>query len=147
MINIIIGITLGIICYVGFFEPLAYSTCLVDPENCTKVFVKTKGSTALIRETQSGKVVWFNGRDIFLFNETVGLFCEEPSEPTFVWNLSTNTPRGYLCTRSLTEVESLYSNEPEQIFAIRAKGTISIIEMVNFLLQNNVLHFPKKIMK
>ena len=141
--DVIIGLGLGIICYKTFLEPVALQSCLVDSENCVRVLYKKKNNTVLCKELRSGKVIWYNGRDVLLYNESTGRLCPDPYSPTYVWNLVTNTPRGYLSAKNLREVENIYQNQPWSSISIKVDGTIDLIGLINFLIDQRVIILPK----
>lgn len=140
MIEIIFGIIIGIIIYSSIVQPYAYNTCLLNSESCVKIMYKTKLNTVLMHIIPEGKTVWFNGRDILLYGEPTGRICEDDTtEPVYVFDLKTDTPKGYLCAKSLVEVQEIYKDSPSKYISVRNTGSIGIANLVDIMVSKDII--------
>jgi hypothetical protein len=140
MIDIIFGIIIGIIVYIAIIHPYAYNTCLFSSGSCVKIKYQTKNNnTALIHILPEGKTVWFNGRDVLLYGEPIGQVCEGSFEPVYVFDLKTDTPKGYVCAKALEKIKKLYEDAPEQYLYIRSNASIGMANLIDILVSNNII--------
>ena len=140
LLLVCVGLLLGVIIYVSAVRPIAIDTCLINSDHCTRIEYRKKNNTALIRDTMSGKHIWFVGDDVLLYNEPTGRVCDAPNESAYVWDLVTNKPRGYLCVEPLSRVKAkYYSDVPAQNLILKTRGTFELLDMVNALMDNGVI--------
>lgn len=140
MIDVIFGIIIGIIIYIAVVHPYAYNTCLLSNGSCVKIKYKKKNdNTALIHILPEGKTVWFNGRDVLLYGEPTGQVCESPSEPVYVFDLKTDTPKGYVCVKALEKISKLYKDVPEQYIFTRYNTSIGMANLIDILVANDII--------
>ena len=145
MLNIfvVIGILTGAIIYILVVRPFAVKTCLIEPGKCIQLEYQLKDNTALVHDISTGHYMWFVEGDILLYGEPTGRICKE-GEPTYVWDLLTNKPRGYLCAQPIEVVKRThYHDVPIQKTSIKTHGTFGMFEMVNALVDKNILRLPK----
>lgn len=142
LINVLlmwIGLFLGVIVY-GFIRPIAVNTCLINSDSCVRIEYRKKNDTALIRDKESGKYIWFIGNAVLLYNEPTGRVCDAPNESAYVLDLVTNKPRGYLCVEPISLVKAkYYSNVSVQNLVLKTRETLDLFNMVNALIDNGVI--------
>lgn len=142
-ILVLIGTLVGVIVYVKIVRPFASNTCLVDSHRCINLEYQTTGNTALIHDLSSGRHIWFVGDDILLYGEPTGRICDDGHDAAYVWNLSTNEPKGYICSSPVDVIKQrYYSNAPVGYMSIKTKGTLDMFGMVNELIDRNVISIP-----
>jgi hypothetical protein len=100
---------------------------------------KKKDNTVLMHVIPGGKTVWFDGRDVLLYGEPTGRVCEGSSEPAYVFDLKTDTPKGYLCAKPLSEVKLLYSNVPDQYIYTRHYSSIGMTNLIDIMVSKGVI--------
>lgn len=137
--SVLFGIIIGIIIYIAIVQPYAYNTCLFSSGSCVKIKYKKKNNTALIHVLPEGKTVWFNGRDVLLYGEPTGNVCDDSLEPAYAFDLKTDTPKGYVCAKSLTEIKKLYEAEPDQYITTRHPGSIGMANLIDIMVANNII--------
>lgn len=143
---VLIGISIGIIVYIFVVRPLAASSCLVDTRNCIALEYQTLGNTALIYDKASDRHIWFVGDDILLYGEPTGRLCDEDGdyEPAYVWNMSSNTAKGYTCSFPIRKVKEMYYKlERTNVLNIKTIGTLDMYGMVNALIDKGVISIPE----
>lgn len=133
------GVAIGVLVYISLIQPYAYSTCLLDSGSCLKIKYKKKGNTALLRIIPQGYTVWFDGRDALLYGEPTGQVCPGDTETAFVFDLKTDTPKGYLCVKSLDKVKELYSNEKEQVLMVRQESRMGMANLIDIMVLKGVI--------
>lgn len=139
MIEVVLGIIVGLVIYVTVVYPYAYNTCLFSSGSCVKIKYKKKNNTVLMRVLPEGKTVWFNGRDVLLYGEPTGHVCEGSLEPVYVFDLKTDSPKGYLCARSLGKIEELYQNEPYQYINTRHRASIGMANVIDIMVAHGII--------
>lgn len=137
---IIIGIAIGIVIYTTIIRPFAIKTCLINSEKCITLEYQQKGNTALIHDISTGHHILFTGNSILLYGEPTGKICESGGEPTYVWDIATSKPKGYLCSKSIQSIKNLYYNDiPVHTLKIKTYGTLDIYDMINTLIDRKII--------
>lgn len=136
---LVIGASLGLITYASVVRPLAVATCLIESEACVLVRYKKKGSTVLIEIPTSNVSIWFDGKDALLYGEPTGKTCDGKWESVYVFDLSLNRPRGYLCAEPLKDVDAMYHEIPWSAFPLRTEKTLNMVDVINAFIDQDII--------
>lgn len=137
--EIIIGIILGIVIYLSLIKPWLIQTCLINSKKCIKINYKQKDNSLLIHIVPTGKTIWFDGKDILIYNEPTGKICENNSQPVYVWDTKINKEKGYLCAKTLKEVNLFYKNYPTQYISIKTDKTLNMFDIINHFIDLGII--------
>jgi hypothetical protein len=144
LISMVLGVLVGVVVFISMVRPWLKKTCLIDTDGCVKIRYQKKDNSVLVHVAPSGKVVWFDGKEILLYNEPTGRICDT-GDPAYVWTTpsekETHTvPQGYMCAKSLKDVEKFYDGVEPQFAFMRSGGPpLGIFDILNHLSDLNVI--------
>lgn len=146
---IIIACMVALIVYEFIVKPyLLEPMCLIDTQACLKIKYQTFENSVLVHMIPTGYWIWFDGKDVLIYGDPTGRVCkDEGFESAYVYDVSTRKIIGYMCAKSIIQIQDFYKkqNSPiKYIFKRNFSANFNVYDLINLLADKNIINITGK---
>jgi len=138
---IVIAILFGFSIFELLIVPYLKSKCIIYTNSCIQIQYQQIDNSVLVHMIPTGWWVWFDGKQVLIYGEPTGRVCNDGFEAVFVYDVQQKKEIGYLCAKSLTDVQDFYKNAPYQYIYNRTDtSNFNVYSMINFLADKRIIN-------
>jgi len=141
IIIIIFGIIWGFILYYLLFKKILRKFCFIDTDDCFQLKYRKYGTSAIVKLFNTGAWMWYDGENIFIYENVTGKKCDENYSPVYEYSVTSKKVIGFTCGPTIEQVEKYYDQKgaEEQYLFSRDKIDYSDIDnIIEFLINKDI---------
>jgi hypothetical protein len=140
----IFSLWLGIYVTNNYLISLYKRTCLLNTKECVSFTYQLKDNSALIFSEPYGYWMFFNGKYLVVYGESIGGECPDNSTSAYAIDITSDKPKilGYVCVESVREVQKLFADREKLYMYIRPDNPdeYGVVNAINEFITRGIIH-------